>query len=80
MVMVETTRGVMTRVCSLPVILTSLDSKNETSFYLNLRQHVNHYYEVLVKVLLNGGVSARTPKRAREATCAPQKPVLPQTA
>ena len=33
-----------------------------------------------MKALLNGAVSARTPKRAREAACAPQKPALPQTA
>jgi hypothetical protein len=31
-----------------------------------------------VKALLNGAVWARTPKRAREAACAPQKPALPK--
>jgi len=41
MVVVETTRSVTTLVRSLPVILTSLDSKNQTPFYLNHRNRVN---------------------------------------
>ena len=41
MVVVETTRGVTTRVRSQPLILTSLDSKNQTPFYLNHRNRVN---------------------------------------
>jgi hypothetical protein len=32
-----------------------------------------------VKALLNEGVSARPPKREREAACAPQKPALSKT-
>jgi hypothetical protein len=41
MVVVETTRGVTTRVRFLPVILTSLGSKSGTPFYLNHRNRVN---------------------------------------
>ena len=69
MVVVETAGGVTTPV-RFPLILTSLDSKNQTPFYLNRRNRVNTIM-TFVKVLLNGEVSARTPKRAREAACAP---------
>ena len=41
MVVVETARGVTTRVRFLPVILTSLGSKSGTPFYLNRGKHVN---------------------------------------
>jgi hypothetical protein len=41
MVVVETAGGVTTRVRFPPLILTSLDSKNQTPFYVNCLQHVN---------------------------------------
>ena len=41
MVVVETARGVTTRVRFLPLILTSLSSKSGTPFYLNHRNRVN---------------------------------------
>ena len=41
MVVVETARGVTTRVRFLPLILTSLGSKSGTPFYLNRGKHVN---------------------------------------
>jgi uncharacterized membrane protein (UPF0136 family) len=41
MVVIETVRGVTTRVRFLPVILTSLGSKSRTPFYMNRRKRVN---------------------------------------
>ena len=41
MIVVKTAQGLTTRVRFLPVILTSLDSKNQTPFYLNHRNRVN---------------------------------------
>ena len=80
MVTVEKTRGVTKRVRFLPAILTSLGSKSGTSSYLICLKRVKTILRFLAKAPLSGEVSARPPKRAREAACAPQKLALPETA
>ena len=45
MVVVETARGVTTRVRFLPLILTSLGSKSGTPLYLNQLKTCQHYFE-----------------------------------
>ena len=47
MVVIETVRGVTTRVLFLLVILTSLGSKTGTPFYPNRRKHVNTILKLL---------------------------------
>jgi hypothetical protein len=47
MVVIETVRGVTTRVLFLLVILTSLGSKTGTPFYPNCRKRVNTILKLL---------------------------------
>ena len=52
MVVVETTRGVTTRVVFLALILTSLGSKSGTPLYLNHRNGVNNIMKLLTTNML----------------------------
>jgi hypothetical protein len=57
MVVIETVRGVTTRVLFLPVILTRFQEWN--ALLPESPKACQHYYAAFVKALLNGMVSAR---------------------
>src|SRR6266550_7155008 len=57
MVVIETVRGVTTRVLFLPVILTRFQEWN--ALLAESLKPCQHYYAAFVKALLNGMVSAR---------------------
>lgn len=57
MAVIETVRGVTTRVLFLPVILTRFQEWN--SLLPESPKACQHYYAAFVKALLNGMVSAR---------------------